>query len=93
MREGDPPEVDDPGPGRCSAADAGGVRLDLADPLGADLRAGRARRWPRRALEAGEPRELRLVEGDDELAARSNGMPCSSANARRRPCPRGTAAP
>ena len=66
---GDLAPVDDAGLGREDALDAGAVRLDLADLLWADHPDAGDAVGGGAVPEVLEPRQLRLLDGDDQLAA------------------------
>src|ERR1041384_1921443 len=66
-------EVDDAGRGRMNRAHAARVRLDLFYPLRADhLKAGNPIRGPA-PVKLFEPRQLAVIRGDDDLAAKIIG--------------------
>ena len=70
VRRGDKAEIDDPGLRRVKRAQTRGVRLQLAQPLGADqLETGHTVRRPS-PLQLLESRELGLRRRDDDLAAK-----------------------
>ncbi len=74
-RDADQAEIDRAGPRRVEPPDAGGVRLELADPLRADFLEPFDAVGEAALPEVGEPPELGLIEGDDQLPVAEPGDP------------------